>query len=355
MKKKLIVTLICVGIINIIIFKLVSNKTKIDEKKQSVQVENIYIPVTIAPVIQQTQQVNIFKTGVFTPFKEAKVLSMSSGNVQRLLFELGDDVHKGQTLAVIDTQLLEFELQKNESNVSKLKRDVQTYTELLDGNATTREKVDDIRQNYNDALNQSNQLRKQIDDASIKAPTGGIISTKLIEEGMFVSAGTEIASIVNLSQLKVQVYLTEAEVYQVTMGQKIKLTTEVYPDKVFTGTITFISPQANQAYNYQVEITANNDKNSPLRSGTFVYADFSKQTSQEILLIPREALNGSIRDASVYVAQDGKAVLRNIEVGGEYNGNIKVTDGLNQGENVITSGQINLKDGALINVSKTEK
>ncbi len=352
MKKKLIVTLVCIGIIGLIIFKLVSNKKKIDETNQPAQVENIRIPVTVAPVTREIQQVSIVKTGVFAPFKEAKVLSVSSGNVQRLLFELGDNVHQGQTLAVIDTRLLELDLQKSESNVLKLKRDVQTYTELLEGNAATREKVDDIRQEYNDALNRSRQLRRQIADAGIKAPTEGIIGTKLVEEGMFVSAGTEIASIINLSQLKVQVYLTEAEVYQVTMRQKIKLTTEVYPDKTFTGTITFISPQANQAYNYQVEITANNDKDTPLRSGTFVSADFSKQTSQEILLIPRQALNASIQDASVYVVQGDKVVLRNIRVGGEYGGNIQVTEGLKAGEQVITSGQINLKDGALINVSK---
>lgn len=352
MKKRLIVTLVCIGIIGLIIFKLAFNKKKINETNRPAQVENIRIPVTVSPVTREIQQVSIVKTGVFTPFREAKALSVSSGNVQRLLFELGDNVRQGQTLAVIDTRLLEIDLQKSESNVLKLKRDVQTYTELLEGNAATREKVDDIRQEYDDALNQSRQLRRQIADASIKAPTDGIIGTKPVEEGMFVSAGTEIASIVNLSRLKVQVYLTEAEVYQVTMGQKIKLTTEVYPGKTFTGTITFISPQANQAYNYQVEITVNNDKDSPLRSGTFVSADFSKQTTQEILLIPRQALNASIQDASVYVVQDEKAVLRNIKVGGEYGGNIQVTEGLKAGEQVITSGQINLKDGALINVSK---
>lgn len=352
MKKRLIVTLVCIGIIGLIIFKLAFNKKKINETNRPAQVENIRIPVTVSPVTREIQQVSIVKTGVFTPFREAKALSVSSGNVQRLLFELGDNVRQGQTLAVIDTRLLEIDLQKSESNILKLKQDVQTYTELLEGNAATREKVDDIRHEYDDALNQSRQLRRQIADANIKAPTDGIIGTKPVEEGMFVSAGTEIASIVNLSRLKVQVYLTEAEVYQVTMGQKIKLTTEVYPGKTFTGTITFISPQANQAYNYQVEITVNNDKDSPLRSGTFVSADFSKQTTQEILLIPRQALNASIQDASVYVVQDEKAILRNIKVGGEYGGNIQVTEGLKAGEQVITSGQINLKDGALINVSK---
>lgn len=70
------------------------------------------------------------------------------------------------------------------------------------------------------------------------------------------------------------------------------------------------------------------------------------------MMIPREALNASTQDASVYVVQDGKAVLRNIKVGVEYGSNIQVTSGLQAGDQVIISGQVNLKDGTLINISK---
>lgn len=352
MKKKLIVSLVCIGIIGFIIFKLAANKKDINQKNQPAKVENIHIPVTIAMVKEEVKEAGLVKTGILAPFKEAKVLSVSGGNIQHLMFNLGDHVHQGQTLAIVDTHLLQLDLQKAESNVSKLKRDLQTYADLLEGNAATQEKVNDIRQTYQDAQNEVERLRRQIADAAIKAPTGGIISTKAVEEGMFVSTGAEIASIVNLSQLKVQVYLTEAEVYQIRQGQKIKLTTDVYPDRAFFGIVTFISPQANQAYNYQVEITAANEKDAPLRSGTFVFADFSRKTIQKIMLIPREALNESTQNASVYVVQEGKAVLRNIQTGVEYGSNIQVLGGLETGDQVITSGQINLKDGTLINISK---
>lgn len=352
MKKKLIVSLICIILICFVAYKLVANKKKINEKNQPAKIENIHIPVTVATAKEDTKETGFVKTGTLAPFKEAKVLSASSGNVQRLLFNLGDNVSKGQTLAIINTRLLELDLQKSESNVSKLKQDLQTYTELLEGSAATPEKVSDIRQSYNDAMNLSQQLRRQIADATIKAPTSGIVGLKAVEEGMYVSTGAEICDIVNLSSLKVQVYLTEAEVYQVIPGQKIKLTTDVYPDRSFFGKVTFISPQANQAYNYQVEITAANEKNAPLRSGTFVNANFSRKTEDEILMIPREALNASTQNASVYVVQDGKAVLRSIKVGVEHESNIQVTDGLLMGDLVVTSGQINLSDGTLINISK---
>lgn len=352
MNKKLIFTLIFAGIVGIIIFRLTSNKKKIDEKNKPAGTENVRIPVTVTAVKQEEEETGLIKTGMLAPFREAKVLSVNTGNVQRLLFNLGDNVRQGQALAVIDTRLLALDLQKAESNAAKLKRDLQTYTELLEGNAATQEKVNDLRQSYSDAVNQVQQLRKQIADATIKAPTGGIIGSKTIEEGMFITAGSEIASVVNLSMLKVQVYLTEAEVYQISPNQQIKLTTDVYPGRVFLGRVTFISPQANQAYNYQVEITAANEGTTALRSGTFVYADFSKKTTRKILLIPRGALNESTQDASVYIAREGRAKLQDITVGTGYGKNIQVTAGLHPGDLVVTSGQINLKDGTLINISK---
>ncbi|TCD26514.1 efflux RND transporter periplasmic adaptor subunit [Pedobacter psychrodurus] len=352
MKKKLTITLICIALIFFFMFKLASNKKKIEEKNTPVKIKNVSIPVTISPVIAKVEANGLVKTGVLAPISQAKVLSGASGNIKRLLFKIGDQVTTGQSFAVIDTRLLEIDLQKSLSNVSKLKRDLEIYTELLEGNAATLEKVNEIRLNYNDALSQAGQLRRQISDATIKAPTSGVVASKIMEEGMFVTAGNEIASLVNLEKLKVEVFLTESEVYQISLGQEIKLKTDVYPEKPFLGMVTFIAPQANQSYNYQVEITTGNDKKSPLRSGTFVSADFSSKIAKQILLIPREALIESTQDASVYVTQNGRAVLRKIDVGQEYGNLIEVIKGLGLGEQVVTSGQINLKDGTLINITK---
>ncbi|HEY0176946.1 MAG TPA: efflux RND transporter periplasmic adaptor subunit, partial [Pedobacter sp.] len=227
-----------------------------------------------------------------------------------------------------------------------------TYTELLEGKAATQEKVNEIRQNYQDALNQSSQIRKQIADAAIKAPTGGIISVKATEEGSFTNAGADIATIVNLSKAKVQVNLTETEVYAVKQGQQVKITTDAYPDKVFNGKISFISPQSDVTHNYMVEIMVDNTKQSVLRSGNFVYADFSKKTKQNILVIPREALAESIKNASVYIVKDNKAYLKPINTGRETGNMIEVTSGLQKDEQVVVSGQINLKDGTAISISK---
>ncbi|MFD2939143.1 efflux RND transporter periplasmic adaptor subunit [Flavobacterium notoginsengisoli] len=352
MNKKYIVILILAALVVLIIFKLAANKSKINQSNNKIEIQLIRIPVTVSGVKEQLQEINMVKTGALAPFREAKLISVTSGNVQKLLFNLGDRVAQGQVLAVIDSQLLELDLQKAETQAAKLRNDLKTYNELLQGNAATQEKVNEIRQNYQNAVNAADQVRKQLNDAKIKAPTSGIIGSKAVEEGVFLSGGSEIATIVNLSQLKVQVNLTETEVYKIQEGQKVKLTTDIYPGKSFEGVISYISPQADQTHSYAVEIRASNDKAAPLRSGTFVYTDFSRKTNQSVMLIPREALTQSTKDAAVYVVRDGKAKLRQIKTGSEHGNNIQVLSGLQLGEQVVTSGQINLKDDALISISK---
>jgi membrane fusion protein (multidrug efflux system) len=352
MKRKYIIGIIVVAIVALIIFRLASNKSTLDKKKEPTRDTVVKIPVKVAAVKEQLQEINLIKTGSLAPFKEAKVLSTVGGTIQQLRFNLGDHVAQGQILAIMDTRLLQLDLQKAQSNAAKLRRDLETYTELLQGNAATQEKVNEIRQNYSDANNQVDQVKKQISDAAVKAPTSGTIATKPLEEGVFANAGAELATIVNLSQAKVQLNLTENEVYQAKEGQQVKITTDVYPGQVFNGKITFISPQADETYNYRVEIIADNKESSLLRSGTFVYADFSRKTTQNILLIPREALTESIKDASVYVVENNIVKQRSIKTGAEMGNMIQVLSRLKAGEIVVTSGQINLKDGTQVSISK---
>lgn len=333
-------------IIGLIGYKLVVNKQKIEEKEKPINTD-LRIPVTIAPVTAGMEQTELSRTGMLIPFQEATVIAPGSGNIVRLMFKLGDNVKKGQLLALLDTRIAKLELQKAVSAATKLKNDLQTYTELLEGNAATQEKVNQVRQDYNDALNRVSQLKRQIADAAITAPISGIISMKKVEDGVFAPVGAEIATIVNLDKLKLNISLTEQEVYTIHTGKQVFFTTSVYPEKSFTGTVNFISPKANEANNYIVEITALNNTTTPLKAGTFVAVNLSDKTQRKIILIPRSALIEGTENASVYIAVNGKAQLQKIVTGRAKATQIEVLDGLSAGSQVITSGQINLHNGSL--------
>lgn len=352
MKRKYIISIGILTIILLIAYRLTANKKTINENNKPEKKIAVKIPVKYAAAKEQLWEVSLIKTGNLAPFKESKVITTTSGILQAVRFELGDHVAQGQVLAMMDNKAAQLDLQKAESNLAKLKTDVQTYTELYEGKAATKEKLNQLRQDYNDALVQVDQFKKQMSDAFIKAPTSGTISVKNMEAGIFANAGSEIATIVNLSRTKVQVNLTEPEVYQVKTGQAVKITTDVYAGSVFPGKVTFISPQADVTHNYMVEIIIDNTSKTPLRSGTFVYADFSQKSRQNVLTIPREALTESVKNASVYViGASNRVALIPVQSGREMGSSIEIISGLKAGDRVVTSGQINLKNGTEVSLS----
>ncbi|HTJ53043.1 MAG TPA: efflux RND transporter periplasmic adaptor subunit [Cyclobacteriaceae bacterium] len=351
MKKKTIMIIVGVLIAVLIVWKLASNKKELNLKSKPSDTAEVSIPVKVATVQLEAIKMDIKKTGSVVPFKESKVLTTSGGTIQKCSIELGQTVERGQVLAVLDHSASSLDLQKAETNAAKLKEDVQTYTELLKGKATTDQKVKDLTLQYNDALSQVNQIRKKISDTNIKAPISGMVSTKDVEEGVFANTGTQIATIVDITKIKVRVNLAEREAYQVKLGQSVKIVSDVFPDHEFTGVLSFISPQADDAHNYMAEIRMDNHPKFLLRSGTFVTAYFPITDPQNVLVVPQEALTGGSENASAYVVNNGRVKLKNIKTGREVKGLIEIADGLRAGDQVVISGQINLADSTRVSIT----
>lgn len=350
MKRKLII-IGAIALIGVLIgFRLVANKSKIDSKNKLPENKNVTIPVTVATVSEGSTDQQLVRTGNLIPYKEAEIMATSAGKVLNVKYELGTYVTKGATIVNVDSKLKELSLQATELNINKLKKDADRYTKLLAGNAATEIQVNDTRYNYENALNQAEQIKQQISDATIEAPISGRIVKKNIEPGEFVNVGTSLGTVLDVSKLKVQVLVSENDVYKLKEGQHVKLKTDVYPDKIIDGVISYIAPQGDESHNYPLEIVIQN--NNKLRAGTFVSVSFSQKTSQQALLIPRSSLVESIRNPYVYVMENNVAKQRKIEVGRELGDKIEVTSGLKAGETVITTGQINLSEGAAVQVAK---
>ena len=350
MKRKLII-IGSIALIGILIgYRLVANKSKIDAKNKMPEKTGISIPVTVAVVSEGSTDQELVRTGNLIPYKQAEIMATSAGKVLAVKYELGSFLSKGATIVNVDSKLKELSLQATELNINKLKKDADRYTKLLAGNAATEIQVNDTKYNYENALNQAEQIKQQINDATIKAPISGRVIKKNIEPGEFVNVGTSLGTILDVSRLKVQVMISESDVYKLKEGQHVQVKTDIYPDKKIDGVISYIAPLGDDSHNYPVEIVIQNS--SQLKAGTFVSVSFLQKTSQQALLIPRSSLVESIRNPYVYVMENNVAKQRKIEVGREMGDKIEVLSGLKAGETVITTGQINLSEGATVQAAK---
>lgn len=349
-KTTIILTLAILAVAVLIGARLVSNKHKIDEKNKPVEVSNAAIPVTTVAVSEDTVSQALLKTGNLIPFRETSIMATSQGQVQKVNFDLGSQIAQGSVLIQIDNKLNQLSLQATELTIEKLKKDVARYNTLYAGNATTELQLNQTKYDYETAVNKAEQIRKQIQDATVKAPISGKIVKKDIEVGEFVNSGTVIGTILDVSRLKVQVMINEKDVYQLHEGQKVKVSADVLTGKIYPGQITYIAPRGNEEHSYPVEITVGGS--SPLKAGTFVNVDFSQKSKEKSLQIPRAALVESIKNPYVFVVQNNVARSRKITIGRELGDAIEVLSGLTPGEQVVTTGQLNLTDGKTVQISK---
>ncbi|GAB3722197.1 efflux RND transporter periplasmic adaptor subunit [Spirosoma lituiforme] len=348
-KTTLLVVAALLAITGLIGFRLSSNKEKIDEQKKPVVQTNVSIPVTISSVTEGTVSQQLVKTGNLIPYKEADIIATTAGKVTKVNFDLGSSIRQGSTLVELDNRLKELSLQATQLSIDRLKKDVTRYNTLLAGNATTEIQVNETKYNYENAVNQAEQIKKQIADANVKAPIGGRIVQKAIEPGEYITVGKVLGRVLDVNRLKVQVPVNESDVYQLREGQTVKVLADVFPGRTFNGRVTYIAPQGSDEHNYPVEITIDNANG--LKAGTFVNVDFSQKSSQRALQIPRSALVESIKNPYVFVVNNNVATRRTIAIGRDFGDSIEVLSGLKTGDQVVTTGQLNLSDGKPVKIT----
>ena len=347
--KKVTITIIALVILVFIVFRLSTNYKKVNANKD-VSTDLAYISVNVSPVLEMSMSNNLQLTGYTEAYSEINIAAEAQGTITSLNVELGQEKSKGSIIAMIDNKLKNLSVQKAKNLKTKLEKDLERNKNLFNGGSLNEQQLDDAQNTYNDAVIQLEQAEKELANATIKSPISGVITKKQVEEGEYINIGSPIVTIVDISKLKIKLNVSEANIYQLKLNDKATITTDVYPGVVFEGNISFISSQGDDSHNYPVEIVISNNSKYPLKSGTFANVMIKLPMAVEALYIPRESLLGSITEASVYIAENNKAILKKVVVGNGNDKYIKVISGLKEGDKVIVNGQINLSDNKAIKI-----
>jgi membrane fusion protein, multidrug efflux system len=346
--KRIIVIIVIALIVILSVFKLISNRNKI-----TTQSENLFsneVSVTVADVGQRDISPALNVVGTVYPVKELDIPAETSGKLKTLNYTIGQNVKAGNVIANIDDELKKLSYESAKIDAEKAEKDYNRLKNLLSGGTTSQQEFDNAKFTYETAKNKVADAAQQLSYTKITTPISGTISKKLVEVGTYVNAGTAVASVVDISKLKVKANLSESNAYSVSVGNKVQITSDIYPGVVFVGKVSFVSSRGDDAHNYPVEIELSNTGKNQLKGGTFVNITFEIGTNRMGLSIPREALQGSVKEAKVYVAENGKAHLKKIVIGREGSSYLEVLSGLSENEKVVVSGQVNLTDNKAIKI-----
>lgn len=355
MKRIIFTLLIVLGVLAIIAWVLNNNKKENQAKTDIVAKGTGAVVVRTTTAAKSAINLDFSANGNFTAWQDLSLLAENSGRVTRILVDEGSHVSRGQILARIDDEYLNLDLEAAEDALSKLKTDQQRYESSFKTGGVTRAQLDEINLNVRNAENKVQQAKRRLADAYIKAPISGIINKRNIEVGTYVSPGTQIFDIVDVSQLKLLVNANESQVVNLKLGDQVSITTTVFPDKKFNGRISFIAAKADNTLNYPVEIQVENSSAQSLKAGMYATATFDLPEQQPTIIIPRGAFVGSVSSNEIFILQNGNtARLRKVTAGRILGEQVEIIEGLKEGETVITSGQINLVDGTEVKPQANE-
>ncbi|MCG6860261.1 MAG: efflux RND transporter periplasmic adaptor subunit [Chromatiaceae bacterium] len=281
-----------------------------------------------------------------------------AGQVERILFDSGDQVRAGQALVQLDTEVDEANLVGLEASRTLARTQLNRNRKLLADRAVSRGDFDEISAKLEQATAAVQSSKALIEKKTIRAPFGGQLGIRQVNLGQYLAAGSEIVALEALDPVYVDYALPERNLAELHAGQPVEVTVAAYPGRVFPGAIQAVSPAVNrQTRNIQIRALLRNPERL-LRPGMFAKIATLLPEKGQVLTLPRQAITFNTYGDSVFLILDGegdqtgKLIVqrRQITTGAVRDQEVEVRGGLAAGDRVVSAGQVKLRNDAEVSI-----
>lgn len=318
------------------------------EEKGEDEEETPPVPVEVQAISRGDIFATYTGTAPIEAFAEADVIAKVDGEVRELLVEEGDLVKKGQILALLDGDRLRLELSESEARLRKLQRDFDRNKELQDKGLVSEGDFERIQYDL-EALQASYNLAKlELDYTQIRAPIDGVISERYLKLGNTIKNGDRVFRVTSFDPLVAYMFVPEREFRQIAAEQPVFIEIDALPGPAVVATVTRISPIVDPTtgtFKITIEIPGQEQRIKP---GMFGRVSIVYDKHENVLQVPRSAIIESADGEHVFVVRGDVGIRRAVETGFSSEGMVEIVAGLTDGENVITIGQVGLKNEAKV-------
>jgi membrane fusion protein, multidrug efflux system len=315
--------------------------------------------VRVAPVVAQDVVYDIKAVGSLEAEELVQVTAEVEGAVADVRFHEGDRVGPGSVLARIDPERFRLDAQRASAAYLKAqaeqrraaadlaRREKLAQEELVSEEELNRAKGENERLSAEAASSKAlydmalqNQQRSQV-----RPKAAGMINTRSIETGQFVKSGHIIATLVDLSRLRLRFKVSEGESLRARTGQAVTFRVGALGATDFTAAIYHVGGVADPATR-QVEVMAWVQNPGVLKPGFFAEVSLASETRKGATVVPEAAVQASERGFVAYVVENEKARLTPVSVGLRTGtGVVEILSGLTPGQTVVVEGSDRLADG----------
>ena len=338
-------------------------------------------------------------------YQQGIVTSKTSAKVTQVLVENGQYVNAGDTLVILDDTDIQNSIKSAQAQLEITQQQLKASEQQLNSAQIALEKIqlnlDDAQRNYDrqkalfegGAISQADfeaaetklnsakadynsgnatvetakvniqtsqtsieaqkinleKYQSDLDNTVIKAPISGVISDKAVYVGQMAAQGTALAKVNDISSVYATIQVPQENISNIKVGESATVTLDE-SDRTYDGTVQNIDLSADtSARVFTCKIKIDNSDSS-LYPGTFAMVDILSDQQTEVITIPITALVGSEGNYSVFINDNGTARKQQITIGDTDENNVEVTDGINDGDQVICTNTSTLKDGDEIDV-----
>ena len=362
MIKRMIIMLIVVGLILGGIFGFISFKGRMIKEYMTSQ----GVPLqTVSTITANSLEwlPKLEAVGSLQAVQGANMSAEVAGIVEKIYFKQGDNVKVG-------TPLLQLRAYDEIAKLESLKASAQlariTYNRnqaQFSVNAISKQTLDIDKANLDVAIAKVGQQQALVDKKLILAPFTGRLGIRLVDVGQYLEAGTAISTLQALDTVFVDFFLPQQALESLKISQKLTLKTDAYPAQTFTGDITVINPKVDiDTRNVQVRATLINPDHK-LLPGMYANVTIATGLAHRYITLPRTTITFNAFGSTVYRVdangqdETGKPKLvakQSFVTTGDTRGDqIAILTGVKEGETIVTTGQLKLRNGSPVIVDNS--
>lgn len=306
--------------------------------------------VEAAPVATSTFTDRLEAVGTALANEQVVLSAPVTERITSINFADGAYVKKGQVIATLAVGQEKAELAAAEAQALQARQQLERVQSLKTRGFATASSLDQQLALANAARATADQARASIGDRVIRAPFAGWASLRIVSPGAIVSAGTAIATVSDVSRIKLDFTIPETRLSSIQAGQSIKAISAAWPDRPYTGTIATIDPvidPATRAVRVRA-ILPNPDRT--LKPGMLLTVSVASRQRQSLAL-PELAIVGDGEDRFVFLLEGRKVKRVKVDTGIRQDGKVEILGGLKAGQQVVTEGVVKLSDGATVRLA----
>ncbi len=304
--------------------------------------------------IPNTLERSVESTGNLIPNESVAIRSERSGRLVNLRITESSRVNAGQLLAQIDDSELRAQRDKLNIRKSYLEKELVRDKELVMIQALPQEQVDLKENEIEQIVADIKLLDIQIRKSAITAPFSGLIGLRQVSPGAYLTPADVLAELQQIDPIKLEFDIPEKYLGQVKIGQEVAFEITGSAERHVAKVYAMSTEVAPDTRTFKVRANAPN-ASQKLKPGMFARVRLITAVSNNVVMVPTDAVVPTLEGQQVFVIMNGKAAARPVITGDRKEAYLEISSGLNVGDTVIITGLMGIAEGTAVKITRVSE